>query len=57
MEDIDNKKLVELLIIPDGALLLTQEHIKERRKRRQWVRPWIRKKDSKGANYSIIIVL
>ena len=57
MEDIDNKKLMELLIIPDGALLLTQEHIKERRKRRQWVRPWIRKKDSKGANYSIIIVL
>ena len=57
MEDIDNKKLMELSIIPDGALLLTQEHIKERRKRRQWVRPWIRKKDSKGANYSIIIVL
>ena len=57
MEDIDNKKLMELLIIPGGALLLTQEHIKERRKRRQWVGPWIRKKDSKGANYSIIIVL
>ena len=57
MKDIDNKKLMELLIIPDRALLLTQEHIKERRKRRQWVRPWIRKKDSKGANYSIIIVL
>ena len=57
MEDIDNKKLMKLLIIPHGALLLTQEHIKERRKRRQWVRPWIRKKDSKGANYSIIIVL
>ena len=57
MEDIDNIKLVELLIIPDGALLLTQKHIKQRRKRRQWVRPWIRKKDSKGANYSIIIIL
>ena len=27
---------------------------KERRKRRQWVRPWIRKRDSKGAYYLII---
>ena len=42
-----------LLIIAGGGLLLSQEHIKERRKRRQWVRPWIRKRDSKGAYYSI----
>ena len=42
-----------LLIITGGGLLLSQEHIKERRKRRQWVRPWIRKRDSKGAYYSI----
>ena len=43
-----------LLIIAGGGLLLSQEHIKERRKRRQWVRPWIRKRDSKGAYYLII---
>ena len=47
-------KLMGLLIIAGGGLLLSQEHIKERRKRRQWVRPWIRKRDSKGAYYSII---
>ena len=29
-------------------------YIKEKRKRRQWVCPWIRKRDSKGAYYSII---
>ena len=29
-------------------------YIKEKRKRRQWVRPWIRKRDSKGAYCSII---
>ena len=29
-------------------------YIKERRKRRQWMRPWIRKRDSKKAYYSII---
>ena len=54
MEDIDNNKLMGLLIITGGGLLLSQEHIKERRKGRQWVRPWIRKRDSKGACYSII---
>ena len=54
MTDIDNNKLIGLLIIAGGGLLLSQEHIKERRKRRQWVRPWIRKRDSKGAYYSII---
>ena len=43
-----------LLIIAGGGLLLSQKQIKERRKRRQWVRPWIRKKDSEGTNYSII---
>ena len=29
-------------------------YMKEKRKRRQWVRPWIRRRDSKGAYYSII---
>ena len=53
MEDIDNK-LMGLLIITGGGLLLSQEHIKERRKQRQWVCPWIRKRDNKGAYYSII---
>ena len=54
MEDIDNNKLMGLLIITGGGLLLSPEHIKERRDRKQWVLPWIRKRDSKGAYYSII---
>ena len=36
------------------GLLLSQEHIKETRKRRQWVHPWVRKTDSRGAYYSIV---
>ena len=52
--DVDKRKLMGLLIIAGGGLLLSQEHIKQRRKRRPWVRPWIRKSDSKGAYYSII---
>ena len=40
-------KLMGLLIIAGGNLLLSQEHIKQRRKRRQWVGPWIT--DIKGA--------
>ena len=32
----------------------SRTYIKEKRKRRQWMRPWIRKRDSKGAYYSII---
>ena len=47
MTDIDNNKLMLLLIISGGSLLLSQEYIKERRKRRQWVRLWIRRRDSK----------
>ena len=31
-----------------------RSYIKERRERRQWVRFWLRKTDSKGAYYSII---
>ena len=54
MADIDNNKLMGLLIIAGGSLLLGQEHIKERRKQRKWVRCQIRKRDSKGAYYSII---
>ena len=54
MTDIDNNKLMRSLIIAGGGFDLIQEHIKERRKRRQWVRPWTRKRDSKGAYYSII---
>ena len=47
MADTDNNKLMGLLINSGGGLLLSQEHIKERRKRRQWVRLWVRKRDSK----------
>ena len=54
MADIDNKKLMGLLIIVGGSLLLGQERIKERRKQRKWVCFQIRKRDSKGAYYSII---
>ena len=54
MADIDNNKLMGLLIIAGGDLLLSREHIKERRKQRQWVRSWIRKRDSNGAYYAII---
>ena len=35
MMDIDNNKLIELLIIAGGGLLQSQEHINERRKQRQ----------------------
>ena len=52
--DWPNNKLIGLLIISWGRLLLSQEHIKENRKRIPWVRPWIRKRDSEGAYYSII---
>ena len=52
--DVVNNKLMGLLIIDGGGLLLSQEHIKERRKRRQLVGPRIRRRDSKGAYYSII---
>ena len=46
---------MELLIIAGGGeLILSQEHIKERKKRRQWVHPWIRKRDSKGAYFLTI---
>ena len=54
MADIDNHKLMGLLIIAEGSLLLSQEHIKENGKGRKWVRPRMRKRDSKGACYSII---
>ena len=36
MADMDNNKLPGLLTISWSDLLLSQEHIKERRKRRQW---------------------
>ena len=49
----ENNKLTGLLTIAGGGLLLNHEHIKERRKRRQWVCLWIRKRDSKRAYYSI----
>ena len=54
MEDINNSKLMGLLIVAGEGLLLSQKHIKERSKRRKWVHPWIRNRDSKGAYYSII---
>ena len=43
-----------LSIIAGGSLLLSQQHIKESRKQRKRVRFQIRKRDSKGAYYSII---
>ena len=43
MTDIDNNKLMGLLIFAGGGLLLIQEHINEKRKWRQWVHPLIRK--------------
>ena len=54
MADIDNNKLMGLLIIAGGSLLVSQEHIKERRKQRKWVRFQIWKGDSKRVYYSII---
>ena len=54
MADIDNNKLMGLSIIAGGSLLLSQKHIKESRKQRKRVRFQIRKRDSKGAYYSII---
>ena len=54
MVDINNNKLMGLLIIAGRGSLLSQECIKQRRKQRQWVRPWIRKRDSKGTYYSFI---
>ena len=46
---------MELVIISGGGGVVTeQEHIKEGKKRRQCVHPWIRKRDSKGAYSSII---
>ena len=41
MTDIDNNKLMGLLRIAGRGLLLSQEHIKVSRKRRQRTRPWI----------------
>ena len=54
MAGIDISKLMGLLIIAEGGLLLSLEHIQQRRKRRQCVRSWIRERDSKVAHYSII---
>ena len=52
MADIDSNKLIGA--ITGWGLLLSQEHIKERRKQSDRVRPGIRKRDSKGAYYSIL---
>ena len=54
MVGVDSNKVMRLLIIAGGDLLLSQEYRKERRKRRQWVHPWIRKRDSKAAYHLII---
>ena len=54
MTEIGNNKLMRLLIIAGGGLFLSQEHVKEERKRRKWMHPWTRKSDSKGEYYSII---
>ena len=49
-----NNKLTGLLIIAGGSLLLSQEHINERRKQRKWALLRIRKRDSKEAYYSVM---
>ena len=54
MADIDNNKLMGLLIFAGESLLLSQVYTKERRKQRKWMRLQIRKRDSIGAYYSII---
>ena len=54
MADTDKNKLLGLMIITAGGLLLSKKHAKKRRKRRVWVRPWIEKRERKGAYYSII---
>ena len=54
MANVDSNKLMGLLIIAGGVFLLSQENIKQRRKRQKSVHPFIRKRDSKGAYYSII---
>ena len=54
MTGIDNSKLMGSLTIAEGGLLLSLEHLQQRRKRRQCVRPWIRTIDSKVAHYLII---
>ena len=48
-----NNKLTGLLIIAGGSLL-SQEHIKERRKQRKWALLRIRKRDSKEAYYLVM---
>ena len=54
MAGIDNSKLMGSLTIAEGGLLLSLDHLQQRRKRRQCVRPWIRTIDSKVAHYLII---
>ena len=54
MADIDNNKLMGLLIIAGESLLLSQVYTKERRKQRKWMLLQITKRDSIGAYYSII---
>ena len=49
MADIDNNKLMGMLIIAGRGLLLSQEPIQERGKQRRWVNHLIKKRDSKGA--------
>ena len=52
--DLDNNKLIRLLMTAGGCLLLSQEHTKEKKKQRKLARLRIRKRDSKGVYYSII---
>ena len=54
MADIDNNKLMGLLIIAGESLLLSQVYTKERRKQRKWMLLQITKRDSIGAYYTII---
>ena len=52
--DMDNNKTDGIVHNCWIGLSLSQKHIKERRKRRQWLRLWTRKRDSKGEYYMMI---
>ena len=54
MADIDNNRLIGLLVIAGLSLLVSQEYIKQKGKQRKWLRLRIRKRDSKEPYYSII---
>ena len=53
MPGIDNNKLMIVYNFFRWFVTEPKTYIKEKRKRRQWVRPWKREGDSKGACFLI----